>query len=547
MAFRSELTNTFVGARLGQSRLFVRGGRFRRLLPGENYSYLGRTDITPPQITRGDKTTFEMPSDTDGTTTILVEAAPGSHETNTGTITQRLEATMGEGWWDAIRDNAPVTMFIPAGRVRQLDDIDDWESGWLVDNVYLKNLGPDNNANPADRATVGEAFNLTGEFEYESYAVHRVLPVSFSSEMLTGANNVNAVGYRRGADGINFVAGTSNTTATTGGTGSGADVTAAAGKLFASDIYGKWGAGVDLPDAANSADEIIVLGSNVVALDTTGLRHYVAKVDDLVTGSASISQITGYTTAKGPRAIYAPSSGNMTIVGAGGAIYRAAGIRSNVTLVDGTTTSNDLNDVHGMGEQMVAVGASATIVVSDNFGDSWTSVTPQVDGTNLTTGNFTAVHMVAKDAFLIAHTPATIGPNAPVTLYYTRDFGKTLTACSIVGATLNAAGASINDIQLVMNETGLSAIGYMAITNGGTTTSGAIARTLDGGFNWSVSEPYADVEGTSLAVNSVAAIDANRAIAGVYVAAEQLKGTVDTNSDAVAPVGQVFATSQASA
>ena len=530
MAFRSETTNTFVGARLGQSRLFIRGGRFRRLLPGESYSYLGRTDITPPQITRGDKTTFEMPSDTDGNTTVLIEAAPGSYETNTGTITQRLEATMGEGWWDAIRDNAPVTMWIPVGRVRQLDDINDWEGGWLIDRVYLKNFGPDNNANPSDRATTGEPFNLTGEFEYESYAVHRFQPVRMSAQSSGTHNSVSSVGFRDGADGINLVAGVAATPA------QGTAVTAAAGKLLATDVYGDWATALDLSEAAHSVDDLVVLGSSVLAVDSVNEAHHTIRIDDILTGtSTGLNTVTaGYVDGNGPSAVYARSAGNILMAGLGGYIYRASSLLGSVETVDaGSTTDENLNDIHGLGEQVVAVGDDGTIVVSEDFGASWVKAVAEVDGTALgDTVNCKSVHMVEKDTFLVAVVPDAVAPATPVVVYYTRDFGRSLIATTIIGFT----PTDIGDIQFVLNETGVSAIGYLAASNA---TAGGVGRSLDGGLTWNFNEPYVPNIATNVGMASIVPIDANRVISGGTLTAEDL-----TSGNEAAAVGVILASAQ---
>ncbi len=164
-------------------------------------------------------------------------------------------------------------------------------------------------------------------------------------------------------------------------------------------VYGR----TDLPNAftqsditALSTDGVLdrcaIVGNTLLVTrsEASNESHLIASLDDIRAGSgagAFTAISTGYNSSNGPVAIGVVSEGNVILVGLGGYIYRLTNITSAPITVDaGALTSNNLNDVAVYNNQVVAVGASNTILVSNNGGiNGWATATGPSSGNALTT------------------------------------------------------------------------------------------------------------------------------------------------------------------
>ena len=183
--FQVESTELFERSAVGKTRLFVKPGTFDGFTAEHPFVYQGLAEVTIPTLTRSEPTEAELPSDVDGSTTVTVTTGLGSYEKITGTITQPMNERMSEGYWEIFRTNVPFSMWLPNGATRQMEDPNDFRSGWLVDRAYINSIGPDNNANPRDRTTVNEWFNLSIEYAASSADIHRLTPISLIAQDIT--------------------------------------------------------------------------------------------------------------------------------------------------------------------------------------------------------------------------------------------------------------------------------------------------------------------------------------------------------------------------
>lgn len=211
----------------------------------------------------------------------------------------------------------------------------------------------------------------------------------------------------------------------------------------------------EVPTFIDIMGQYVIVGSN----DSNSIFY--STINDL-TGelSAFTEAQTGFVTGGEPNDIYVIGPNDAIIVGDGGYIYRLTDPLSGVSVLDaGGATTNDLARVRGLGRTIVAVGASATVVVSSNTGATWARTSANPGAAALT-----AVEVLGDLSFYVGG----------ASRYYTRNGGVSWTEQSISGAT------SILDILFVTAE-----IGYTAYL----TSSGcAIQATCFGGVNWANSE-----------------------------------------------------------
>jgi photosystem II stability/assembly factor-like uncharacterized protein len=157
-------------------------------------------------------------------------------------------------------------------------------------------------------------------------------------------------------------------------------------------------------------------------------------------------------------------------------------------LIDGSITTQDLNDIHGFGQTIVAVGGSNAVLWSENDGRSFSLVTGPAVGVNLT-----SVWCISKNIWMVG----TGGGK----LYYTLNNGTTWAEIG-----LPSVATVINDIHFE-NEV----VGYLAAEVGGVA---AVFRTTDSGNSWQNTAPHLYALPTAVRVNVVYSCGNNRVLAG---------------------------------
>jgi hypothetical protein len=166
---------------------------------------------------------------------------------------------------------------------------------------------------------------------------------------------------------------------------------------------------------------------------------------------------SGYTTA--PRAVYVKNPSEAFLAGAGGYIYYLTDPTGTPVIVtDGSLTVQDLNDISGSGDVIVAVGASNAVLYSVNGGESFASVTGPAVG-------------VALNAVAVLPTGVWWVGDAAGNLWWTRNNGATWTQKG-----LSAGNTGVDRIMFVDAN-----VGYVTTH---TTTAGRVYSTHDAGNTW---------------------------------------------------------------
>ena len=207
--------------------------------------------------------------------------------------------------------------------------------------------------------------------------------------------------------------------------------------------------------------DMACVGSNLMVI-TDGDEHHYADLDDIINGvEVWVLVNTGYVAAGTPNAIFSLSRDKTWIAADAGYIYFSSDITSSVTpQTAGDITAEDLNDIHGNGSIIVAVGDNNTVLISESEGAAWSSITGPSVGNALT-----AVEVISELVWFVGDDQGD--------LFFTENGGISWTQLEFAG---DGDAVAIADIEFVNRR-----VGYMAH---GT----RILRTWNGGHDW-VLEP----------------------------------------------------------
>lgn len=217
----------------------------------------------------------------------------------------------------------------------------------------------------------------------------------------------------------------------------------------------------------DEANGVACLGNYaIVVSDDEGSIHYILRSDlDQTPPPTGFTEVTtGFVGANYPVDVW--SVGDYAfIVGLNGYIYGTADPTGGVVVLDaGVATTNNLHMVKALNDQFaVAVGASATIVVTENR-DQWAIVT----GPTGVTDNFVSIAVKSKKEWII-------GTDAGE-MYYTNDGGISWTQKTLP-ASAGVTYSEISDIVLATD----SVVYASALLS---STRGRILKSKDGGHSW---------------------------------------------------------------
>lgn len=240
----------------------------------------------------------------------------------------------------------------------------------------------------------------------------------------------------------------------------------------------------------------VVLGSDIVYISNTANSMHWTDLDNLYEGTNTWSEtVTGFVKNKGPRAMSSVDVRHTWIVGDGGYIYFVKNHKVEAVVQDpGVATTQNLMAVHALNTNYVlAVGNSNAVVVTENGGSTWKSLTGPAVGINLG-----ACWMWDKDTWFVGE-----GSGGTGKLWLTTNQGKTWKQ-----ATLPSTYNRIYKIVFISE-----AEGYLIGQTGGTSV---VLRTITAGNEWVTlpnGKSSVPVENTYLTDLAVCSKTANTAFA----------------------------------
>lgn len=210
-----------------------------------------------------------------------------------------------------------------------------------------------------------------------------------------------------------------------------------------------------------------IVGNYLVAVFDDGATggYFYAEINK-ITGipGAFTKVITGFVTGKAPTDIYVNSASLIWFSAKGGYIYKSTSISGGVTPVNaGAATTNQLNRIDGLGEIIVCVGASGTVVVSLNKGETFNTTT-----SNPSANSLNAVSVNGQYLWWVGDSTGDV--------YYTLTQGYNWTQKNIPSIT------AVQDIVFANQE-----VGWIIGTSAGPTAE--IYTTWNGGYSWTNSTP----------------------------------------------------------
>lgn len=210
---------------------------------------------------------------------------------------------------------------------------------------------------------------------------------------------------------------------------------------------------------------IDIVGQYLVVVSKTDNAYFIAQIDRLTGAPGAWSKVSaGFVASKAPNDLFVESPSRVYFVGDGGYIYVSTDILAGVSVLSAAgATTNNLLRIHGADGTLLAVGASNTILKSQNKGQAWSATVASV------TGTLSAVAVLSPLVYYVGGANGGAG-----VISYTENGGATWTSLTLPGASLIA----VHDIVFATSE-----VGYIAATRTGPTAT--IFGTVFGGRGWS--------------------------------------------------------------
>lgn len=441
---------------------FLKGGQIRlfpQFDPTTVPQYFGCAQMDGVEQSLGDPTIEMCPSSTTPNTWDIVDSTPTAPELGSANIAQKADLYLRDKWWDIKRQACEFPLFLTMGKCNKPDNFDSWEAMVVITGARLTSFGFDGTMNPSsggDNATI----SLTLPISFKDW--YPIRPISFQeyadasvlADILDGLyyDTVNCGTCDTPSDGtkrLYFLA-----QANSGSPG-------LSSQIIRTINGGSTWVALDIPVlGGTSANRLLAMGGRLMVLSQNLGGYAWSDFTDVDAGTVNWTAVTsGFVAGKAPRAGYVGSSFECFIAGAGGYIYFVgnAGDAPLRTLTDGSLTTQNLNDIHGVARTIVAVGDSNALLRSYNNGDSFSLVVGPAVGVNLT-----SVWVKDRNFYIV-------GANNGKA-YRTTDGGVTWTQLSLT------TFSTINDIRFYDDN-----IGYMSVEVGG---GARVYRTTNGGVTW---------------------------------------------------------------
>jgi photosystem II stability/assembly factor-like uncharacterized protein len=468
----------------GQVRVFIQKDG---ISPASGYLYYGCLSLDGPTQDLGTPDPVYCPSSNQRNAWDIVDSVPKVPALGTTDFTQRMDRFLKDVWWELKRKGCNFNLQAVVSKCDRPDDFTKWDAKLLLRDARLTNLkmgalnplsGDDNAPIDIQGSLIFREMTPINSIQFEEVAGATVVAEVLDGIFYDVVSCGDCGSVSDGCQKLYWL-----TRANPGSPGLSSQI------VYSLDGGATW-ATIDINALGGvSGNRIAAVGGMLVVVSEAKGGHVYSPFASIDAGTIDWTLVTtGYVAAKSPRAIYSKSTNETYIAAVGGYIYFMSDPTLAVTvLTDGSVTTQNLNDIHGFGRTVVAVGASNAVLKSDNAGETFSLITGPAVGANLT-----AIWCMSKNVWFIG-----TGGGA---LYYTVNGGSTWTQISFGGATV------INDIKFE-NDT----IGYMAAEVAGVAR---VYRTSDSGHSWAYSAPAISGLPTALRINAVAPCGVNEVAVG---------------------------------
>ena len=439
----------------GRVRIWIQAGVANPSLP---ITYFGLLELQKLDQDLGKKTPIWVPSSTVRNRWDIADSLIASPALITTGFLQHANRYLPEKWWALQRTGCDFNVHILNSNCARPDDPSQWDSKVILGRTRLEKIGLPV-LNPMD-GTKNVVVDINGDLTAQTMDV--VYPLAFQQvgSVIAVAEIIDSFYYDAiqcgdcGAvsDGCQKVYALQ--VANAGSPGLSSQL------LYAADGGYTW-AEIDIPTLGGlSASRMCPMGIYCLVVSVNQGAYHYAKFSDINAGTTNWTQITtGFTAGKSPKCIVARDPNTCWIGAQGGVIYSLTYVGNAVTVVvDGSQSSQDVNDIHFYGTTVVAVMNSNAILYSQNSGNNWTLVTGPVVGQNLS-----AIWCVSPITWFVA--------TGNGQLWYTTNAGTSWTRVQ-----LDAGITTIDDLQMYNDQ-----IGYLAVEIAG---AARVYRTTDGGNTW---------------------------------------------------------------
>lgn len=218
------------------------------------------------------------------------------------------------------------------------------------------------------------------------------------------------------------------------------------------------GSGItDVPKAIEVAGNYLLVLTN----DGTDTSLWVSQINNITGVPGTFTEITsGFVSTNIGNDMFVAGAREIYICAENGYVYKSQNPLQGVTvLTAGDVTANDLRRIHGLGQTLVAVGTSATVIYSLNGGITWTVASNAPGAATLS-----AVAVLDEYHWWVG--------NASGAVYYTATRAQTAWQQITLPSTITA----VNDIVFATDE-----VAYLVGTNSGNAVG---FNTYDGGYTW---------------------------------------------------------------
>jgi photosystem II stability/assembly factor-like uncharacterized protein len=453
----------FTPARTGFSRVFlVDGGA--RIDHQPAYQLCLRAGSASRSF--GDITSIEIPSPNRYDDFITVGVIRNADERPTISLVGRYAADIKSELLRLANKGCAVDVHVVIGACDDPQDDTTFSKKIVVEDAFITNWDVDELGalSSEDRAAIDETAEVSGSNLYEittlqwaeragDVVTNEVLDVIIGDDLSCG-DECDEI-----SDGCQRIYAT--TLQAGGSPGTPADVVFSlngGGTFYAHDI--------DTLASNEDPDGLARLGNYLVVVsEDSGSLHYAPIADITPTTDPVFSEVsTGFEVGGEPRAI--SSSGRKAfIVGAGGYIYALRDVASGPTVLDaGTATSENLNAVHALSDDLGLAGGQNGAIAFTVNGTIWSAPTTSPVGAGV---HINDVLMRSPRYWIVVTSNGR--------MYYTVDGGSNWTEKGFFGS----GSGSVESISAASDT-------VMYIAHTPTAGSGRILRSTNGGADWVV-------------------------------------------------------------